>query len=257
MSHDLRRPRSRSPLGRDAARERYLGLAEVVALKRIQADAASLDAGATAIGPFARIDASAVAALDGKTRGVITNLFGSQAAFQAATMQLSLQATDAVARVDFPDPADHRSLADWLEAFFAGESRRGPTHGEAPSSRYDFLWVLWLSTVPYGLWSDRVAEASMAEHRQLVARYVELFDRVLARFRLRLSGSTTLEDLALATANLVEGAWLDQCQTTRHPLDASRPVADLLGTAGPMLWRGAVEAAPRGVTNPRRSARSR
>ena len=56
------------------------------ALRQIRDDSVALDASALPVGPFARLDANAVAAQDGKTRGAITNLFGSQAAFQAATM---------------------------------------------------------------------------------------------------------------------------------------------------------------------------
>ena len=62
--------------------------------------------GAIAVGPFARLDANAVAAREGKTRGAITNLFGSQAAFQAETMALALNAGEWVERVEFPAPAD-------------------------------------------------------------------------------------------------------------------------------------------------------
>jgi hypothetical protein len=47
-----------------------------------------------AIGPFARLDAGDVAAHVGKTRGAISNAFGSQAAFQAETMALALGAAE-------------------------------------------------------------------------------------------------------------------------------------------------------------------
>ena len=89
----------RSTLPRHAARLRYVEIGEVVALEQIKTDSEALDAGTVAIGPFARLDANAVAARDGKTRGVITNLFGSQAAFQAETMALALER-------DRPDRAD-------------------------------------------------------------------------------------------------------------------------------------------------------
>jgi hypothetical protein len=67
---------------------------EIVALQQIQKDSKILDNQAIPVGPFARLDANAVAAQHGKTRGAITNLFGSQTAFQAETMALALSARD-------------------------------------------------------------------------------------------------------------------------------------------------------------------
>jgi hypothetical protein len=84
------RKRARSTLTKAEARQRYVEIGELVALEQIREDARLLDDGASAIGPFARIDANAVAARDGKTRGAVTNLFGSQAVFQAETMALAL-----------------------------------------------------------------------------------------------------------------------------------------------------------------------
>ncbi len=75
-------------------------------LEQIRKDAELLDSDAIAVGPFARLDANAVAARDGKTRGAITNLFGSQAAFQAETMALALNAGDWIEPIEFPAPAD-------------------------------------------------------------------------------------------------------------------------------------------------------
>ena len=82
----------RSRLPRSEARQRYVEIGELVALKQIKSDARALDNQTIAIGPFARLDAGAVAARDGKTRGAITNLFGSQAAFQGEIMALARNA---------------------------------------------------------------------------------------------------------------------------------------------------------------------
>jgi hypothetical protein len=50
-----------------------------------------------------------------------------------------------------------------------------------------------------------------------------------------------LNDLASATGSLIEGVWLNQCLSTRHPSDPSQPVATVLRRSGLLLWRGATE----------------
>ena len=80
---------------------------------------------AIAVGPFARLDAGAVAAHDGKTRGSITNLFGSQAAFQAETMALALNAGAWIETIKYPAPRDYPDADAWVDAFFAGHRRAG------------------------------------------------------------------------------------------------------------------------------------
>jgi hypothetical protein len=108
-------------------------------LEQIRRDSERLEGNSLVVGPFARLDANRVAAADDKTRGAITNLFGSQAAFQADTMARALSASD-----------------------------------------------------------------------------------------------------------LIEGAWLNQCLTTRHPADPSEPIAAVLRRSGRLFWRGATRprAAP-------------
>ena len=100
----------------------------LVALEQIKVDAESLHTGSVAIGPFASLDANAVAARDGKTRGVIANLFGSQAAFQAETMALALSAEELIEQISYPRPADYPA----------------PMNGSTPSSpaspRADQTW---------------------------------------------------------------------------------------------------------------------
>ena len=87
-----KRPAGRSTLPKDEARRRYVEIGQLAALEQIKRDSELLDRRSIAVGPFARLDAGAVAARDGKTRGVISNLFGSQAAFQAETMERALDA---------------------------------------------------------------------------------------------------------------------------------------------------------------------
>jgi hypothetical protein len=56
---------------------------------------------------------------------------------------------------------------------------------------------------------------------------------------LSVRAGTTVADLAVATAGLVEGLWLNQCLTTRHPTDPSEPIATAMLRSGRLLWNGA------------------
>jgi hypothetical protein len=212
----------------------------LVALEQIQQDSELLGEGAMAVGPFARLDAGAVAARDGKTRGAITNLFGSQAAFQAETMALALDASEWVDLVRFPAPNAFKDAEAWFDALLAGESARGPAHGAKPAVNDGFLWALWLSAVPYGIWSEQIAGPSMAEYVQTVRKLEQALQDALHHFELTVQPGTSINDLACATASLVEGAWLNQCLSRRHPCDKAEPVATILRRGGRMLWRGAV-----------------
>jgi hypothetical protein len=229
----------RSTLPKDEARRRYVEVGELVVLEQIKRDSERLDDHSIAIGPFARLDAGAVAAHDGKTRGVISNLFGSQVAFQAETMALALDAGDMVATIVYPEPADFPDADAWLDAFLTEESVRGPQHDGRPEVGFGMLWALWLAVVPYGLWSDEVARPSMEEHRQVIAQIEGLFSRALDHFGLELADDTTAGDLACAMASLVEGVWLNQCLTGEHPTDPEEPIATALRRGGRLLWRGA------------------
>ncbi len=231
--------RARSTLGKEAARARYVEMGELAALEQIREDARALDERALAVGPFARLDANAVAASDGKTRGAITNLFGSQASYQAETMALALRAGDWIEELVYPDPTAFPSAEAWVDALFGFESARGPQHGSDPAVRYATLWALWLTAVPYGLWSERIAGPSMAEHAQWLARLEDVLGRAIEHFGLTLRDGVTLADLAAAAANLIEGAWLNQCLTRRHPSDEGQPIASLLTRSGRLLWEGA------------------
>ena len=93
-------------LPRDEARRRYVDAGELAVLEQIRIDSGTLDERSIAVGPFSRLDAGVVAASDGKTRGAITNLFGSQAAYQAETMELALSAGDWIEQLAYPAPED-------------------------------------------------------------------------------------------------------------------------------------------------------
>ena len=208
-------------------------------LEQIQKDSALVDVGTMAVGPFARLDANAVAARDGKSRGAVTNLFGSQAAFQAETMALALNASEWVERIKLPSPGDYASAEAWLDALLTGQSERGPAHGATPEVADGFLWMLWLSAVPYGLWSEPIARLGMQEYEQWVRRLEGSFKQVLDHFGLVLREGTTINDLACAIASMIEGVWLNQCLTGRHPFDSSQPIATMLRRSGCLILRGA------------------
>ena len=219
----------------------------LVVLEQIQKDSKLLGEQAIAVGPFARLDAEDVAAHDGKTRGAITNLFGSQAAFQAETMALALDASDRVALIKFPAPAEFKDAEAWIDALLTGESARGPSHGAKPAVNDGFLWALWLSAMPYGIWSEQVARPSMAEYAQTVGRLEQVLQAALEHFELTVRAGTSINDLACAIASLIEGVWLNQCLTKHHPFDKAEPIATALRRGGRMLWRGA--------TMPRKAAK--
>lgn len=230
---------TRSRLPQPDARRRYIEMAEVIVLEQIRTDAQALDENPIAIGPFSRIEASAVAARDGKTRGAVTNLFGSQASLQAETMALALSAGDWIERIIYPAPADFASADAWVDAVFTGESARGPQHGAMPEVNYGFLWALWLSAVPYGIWSVRISRPSADEFTQWVSRLEDVFAHGVDHFDVSLRAGVTIRDLASSVATLVEGAWLNQCLMRQHPCESAEPVAELLRRAGRMLWLGA------------------
>ena len=111
-------------------------------------------------------------------------------------MALALSAGDWIEELVYPDPADVPDADAWVDAFFAFESARGPQHGREPAVRYATLWALWLSAVPYGLWSERIARPSMDEHAQWVARLEDVLGRAIDHFGLALREGVTLADLA-------------------------------------------------------------
>jgi hypothetical protein len=237
--------RRRSTLPREQARRRYVAMGELAVLEQIRRDAERAADALLPVGPFARLDANAVAARDGKTRGAITNLFGSQAAYRAETMAQALNAEDWIAAIEHPAPEGFADAEEWLDALLAGESARGPEHGAEPAVGYGSLWALWLSTVPYGLWSEGIAEPSMDEYRETLGRLEDVLRRALRHFDVSLRDGVEVGDLAFALASAIEGAWLNQCLTGRHPADPSEPIATALRRTGRLLWRGATEPAPR------------
>jgi hypothetical protein len=63
--------------------------------------------------------------------------------------------------------------------------------------------------------------------------------QALDHFSLTLQEGITVGDLANAVGSMIEGVWLNQCLSTRHPADPSEPVATAMRRSGRLLWRGA------------------
>jgi hypothetical protein len=231
----------RQDLKRQAARQRYVEIGVQVLLEQVRDAARKADKVPTAIGPFTLLDSNVAAARDRKTRGSISNLFGSQAAFQTETMALALSAGRWIEEIRYPPTEDYKSSEAWARAFFESQSARGPQHAAAPTVNYGAMWALWLGTLPYGVWSESVSSPSLAEHVQWVKNLEGILERVLVHFKVELAQGVTLNALASAIAHLIEGAWLNQCLTRSHPFDAHRPASDALVSAGLILWRGAVQ----------------
>jgi len=104
---------------------------------------------------------------------------------------------------------------------------------------YAFLWALWLSVVPYGLWSKRISQPSLEEQAQWLKRLDTVFQQALDHFGITLREATTVNDLVCAVASLIEGVWLNQCLTDRHPRDPSQAISMVLRRSGRLLWLGA------------------
>lgn len=242
----MKRPK-RSVLSPEEAKRRYVKLAEVTVMEQIRVDARRLDRAddehRVAVGPFARLSAEQVAArADGKSRGAITNLFKSQRRFQLEAMGLALE-DPAFEEIGPPDPRGFDDARSWVDALASEESARGPLHEMEPAEGYAQRWVLWLSQVPYGLWSEQIAEPSMREFRHSAERFErEAVRPALAHFGLEMSPPWTTLDLAGAIVSLVEGLWLNQCLTREDSTSPGRPAIEAARTALRMLWRGATRA---------------
>jgi hypothetical protein len=240
--------RRRSTLQPDELRRRYIQLGELVLLEQIRADAEKLDApeNGTPLGSFARLDAGEVAGRVGKTRGSITNLFGSQAAFQFATMTLGIadfEDVGGVREVTYPAPSEYADPESWLEAVARIDSERGPLHGRAPTG-YAARWTLWVSLLPHGVWSKRIAGPSGSEFENWT-RWIhsELLEPALSHFGLEMAPPFQAGELALAMANAIEGLWLSQAMIERYSVGDGLSVERAARNALTMLWRGATRPA--------------
>lgn len=141
-----------------------------------------------------------------------------------------------------PDPRAFDEPRAWIEAVASAESERGPLHGMEPAESYAMRWVLWLSQVPYGVWSERIATPSMREFRHSAERLeAELVRPALARFELEPRPPWTSLDIASAIVSLREGLWLNQCLSDDHSTRPGVDPAEAARTALTMLWQGATQ----------------
>ena len=116
---------------------------------------------------------------------------------------------------------------EWVDALLIVESARGPLHGDEPSVSYATLWALWLSAVPYGLWSEQVSTPSIEEQLQMLDGLAEALQGALDHFGLGLRHGTTVADIASAIASLTEGVWLGGA--TDRPRAPEAPASVLAG----------------------------
>lgn len=239
----------RSRLTRADAENAYVRAGELEVFRQLQRDGATLDASlpddrAIAVGPFGRLRADAVVDAVGKTRGAINNLWGSQEAFRAAVMRVFLNdVTLGIEDVEYPAPTDCADLDEWVERWAAAEIDRGPRHGMEPENRYGLRWAAWLGLVPYGIWSETVAGASMEEYRAGVGHVgSQILEPAFAHFGLELDG-ISLDDLSVAVSSSIEGYWLNSALTADHPLGDGRTLRSSLATTLRLLIRGATRPA--------------
>lgn len=239
----------RSTLPPEELRRRYIQLGELVLLEQIRAEAERLDIADSAlpVASFARLDADEVARRVGKTRGSITNLFGSQAAFQLATMMVGIDEfvdIGGVHEVDYPAPSAYPDPEGWLQALAHVECDRGPHHGQPPTG-YAARWTLWASLLPHAIWSTHMATVSTAEFENWT-RWIEreLLQPALDHFGFEIAPPFQKHDLALALAHTIEGLWLSQAIVTHYGIGNGISPNQAAINALTMLWRGATQRAP-------------
>lgn len=233
-------------LRRSEAEATYVRAGEIEVFRQLQRDAVDVDASlreqrAIAVGPFGRVRADAVVDALGKTRGAINNLWGSQEAFRAAIMQLFLDdAALGLGEVEYPTPAACRDLDDWIDRWAEVEIARGPQHEMAPESRYGMRWAAWLGLVPYGIWSESIATASMHEFGTGVRHVANaVLEPAFDHFGVVLQ-DVGIEDLALAATTLIEGSWLNAALTSTDPIGRDGTIASSLAASLRLLVRGAI-----------------
>lgn len=244
--HGVSEPRRRDRLPPGEARLRYIVLGERVLIEHVRRQAEELDASGEAVEPlglYAALDASEVAARVGKTRGAINNVFGSQRAFQAATMLLSIEDFLDAGGMDeavYPHPADFADSEQWILAIARIEAARGPRRRHEDPSVFAMRWLLWLTMVPYGVWSERVRRDGVEDFANWAERLEqEVLLPALDHFGLEMRPPLRAVDLAVAIANLTEGLWISQALTDEHRLEPALAVDDAARNAFLMLWRGA------------------
>lgn len=162
-------------------------------------------------------------------------------AFRAAVMNVFLNDnTLGVGDVDYPDPSSFEDLDSWIDEWAVVEIQRGPRHGMQPENRFGLRWVAWLGLVPYGVWSETVARASMDEFRLGTEHHAtQVLAPALSHFGLLVAEPVTIDDLSVAVSSAIEGCWLNSALTADDPLNRPTPISTTLATTLRLLIRGA------------------
>ena len=109
-----------------------------------------------------------------------------------------------------------------------------------PENCYGMRWAAWLGLVPYGIWSDTVASASMDEYRSAIDHTAnDVLAPAFERFGLELTTGTSLTDVALAATTAIEGSWLNASLTADDPAGRAGKIGRSLGTTLRLIVRGA------------------
>ena len=108
-----------------------------------------------------------------------------------------------------------------------------------PSINYGSVWALWLSAVPYGLWSEEVRRPSMEEHMQ----WLEKLDRILhggnAAIREHISRRGDCQGPRLRICQPHRGVWLEPVHDSQQPVRRFRADRRLVASfRGPSLVGG-------------------
>jgi len=166
----------RERLPRKVAEARYLDTGLDLLLESVRDRAQQLDRALVADGPdgsapdipgpVADVTAHAVADQLGKTRGAITNIWGSQQQFHLALLKKLLTSTDNLGAI--PDRHETEELVDSIDdvasavsVFADGELERGPRPDPdldnlTNSQLWGSLFLTELAYYPYAQWSARV-----------------------------------------------------------------------------------------------------
>ena len=235
-----KRPAGRSTLPRDEARRRYVEIGQLAALEQIKRDSEALDRRSIAVGPFARLDAGAVAEprrqdarrdlepvrqpgrLPGRDDG---------AGARRGRLDRAARATPRPPTIPTPAPGSTRCSPP--------SRRAGRSRARRPKVDYAALWALWLSAVPYGLWSERISEPSMEEHVQWVERLEQRFGEAIEHFGLQAARGHDARRPRRRGGEPDRGRVAQPVPDHTPPVGPREPIATFLRRSGRLLWEGA------------------
>ena len=77
-----------------------------------------------------------------------------------------------------------------------------------------------------------------------IERLKQVPSQAIDHYGLKLREGATITDFACAIASLIEGVWLNQILSNRHPCEPSEPIAAAMRRAGRLLWHGGIVPRP-------------